>query len=92
MDQPTVAFVIPEGKKWEEKEKQWGPLLEKLTVAKLLLPDVSLYQLSPKEDVLPKPRWQTAMYLVSGENVSFNPMKNVSEEINKFVLGTERKR
>ena len=72
--QATVALVIPEGKKWEEKERLWGPILEKLTVTKLLLPDVPLYQLNPKEEVLPKPCWLTAMYLVSGKNVSSNPM------------------
>ena len=54
MDQATVALVIPR-KKWEEKEKLWGPLLEKLTVTKLLLPDVPLYRLNPKEEVLPNP-------------------------------------
>ena len=48
IDQATVALVIPEGKKWEEKEKLWGLSLEKLTVTKLLLPDVPLYQLNPK--------------------------------------------
>ena len=42
MDQATVALVILEGKKWEEKEKLWGPLLEKVTVTKLLLPEVPL--------------------------------------------------
>ena len=26
MDQATVALVIPEGMKWEEKEKLWGPI------------------------------------------------------------------
>ena len=26
VDQGTVALVIPEGKKWEEKEKLWGPI------------------------------------------------------------------
>ena len=57
MDQPTVALVIPEGKKWEEKEKLWGPLLETLTVTRLLLPDAPLYRLNPKEEVLRKPRW-----------------------------------
>ena len=31
------------------------------------------------------------MYLVSGKNVSSNPMKNVSEEINKFVLKHHRR-
>ena len=90
VDHATVALVIPEGKKWEEKEKLWGPILEKLTVTKLLLPDVPLYQLNPKEEVLPKPRWRTAMYLVSGKNVSSNPMENVSEEIKKFVLKHHR--
>ena len=43
VDQFTVALVIPEGKKWEEKEKLWGPILETLMVTKLLLPDVPLY-------------------------------------------------
>ena len=90
VDQATVALVIPEGKKWEEKEKPWGPILEKLTVTKLLLPDVPLYRLNPKEEVLPKPRWRTAMYLVSGKNVSSNPMENVSQEIKKFVLKHRR--
>ena len=83
-------LVIPEGKKWEEKEKLWGPILETLTVTKLLLPDVPLYRLNPKEEVLPKPRWRTAMYLVSGKNVSSNPMENVSEGIKKFVLKHHR--
>ena len=86
VDQATVALVIPEGKKWEEKEKLWGPILETLTVTKLLLPDVPLYRLNPKEEVLSKPCWQTAMYLVSGKDVSPNPMENVSEEIKKIVL------
>ena len=86
MDQATVALVIPKGKKWEEKEKLWGPLLQTLTVPKLLLPDVPLYRLNPIEEVLPKPRWRIAMYLVSGRNVSSNPMANVSEEIKKLVL------
>ena len=90
MDQSTVTFVIPEGKNWEEKEKLSGPLLERLTVPKLLLPDVPLYRLKPKEEVLPKPRWRTAMYLVSGKNVSSNLMENVSEEIRKFVLKHHR--
>ena len=90
MDQATVALVIPEGNKWEEKEKLWGPLLEKLMVTKLLLPDIPLYRLNPKEEVLPKPCWRTAMYLVSGKNVSSNPMENVSEEIKKFVLKQHR--
>ena len=90
VDQATVALVIPEGKKLEEKEKLWGPILEKLTVTKLLLPDVPLYRLNPKEEVLPKPRWRTAMYLVSGKNVSSNPIENVSEEIKKFVLKHHR--
>ena len=57
MDQATVALVFPEGKKWEEKEKQWGPPLERLTVTKLLLPDIPLYRPNAKEVVLPKPRW-----------------------------------
>ena len=74
VDQATVALVIPEGKKWEEKEKLWGPILETLTVTKLLLPDVLLYRLTPKGKVLPKLLWRTAMYLVSGKNVSSNPM------------------
>ena len=90
MDQSTLPLVIPEGKKWEEKEKLWGPFLEKLTVTKLLLPDVPLYRLNPEEEVLPKPRWRTAIYLVSGKNVSSNPMENVSEEIKKFVLKHHR--
>ena len=90
MDQATVALVILEGKKWEEKEKLWGPILEKLRLTKLLLPDVPLYRLNPKEEVLLKPRWRTAMYLVSGKNVSSNPMENVSEEIKKFVLKHHR--
>ena len=90
VDQATVALVIPEGKKWEEKETLWGPILEKLTVNKLLLPDVPLYRLNPKEEGLPKPRWRTAMYLVSGKNVSSNPMENVSGEIKKFVLKHHR--
>ena len=90
LHQATVALVIPEGKKWEEKETLWGPLLKTLTVTKLLLPDAPLYRLNPKEEVLPKPRWRTAMYLVSGKNVSSNPMKNVSEEIKKFVLKHHR--
>ena len=34
VDQATVALVIPERKKWEEKKKLWGPILEKLTVTK----------------------------------------------------------
>ena len=90
MDQATVALVISEGKKWEEKERLWGPLLEKLTVTKLLLPDVPLYQLNPKEEDLPKPRWPSTMYLVSEKNVSSNPMENVSEETKKFVLKHRR--
>ena len=48
-----VALVIPEGKKWEEKKKLWGPILETLTVTKLLLPDVPLYRLNPKKEVRP---------------------------------------
>ena len=36
VDQATVAWVIPEGKKWEEKEKLWGPILKTFTVTKLL--------------------------------------------------------
>ena len=83
-------MVIPEGKKWEEKEKLWGPLLETLTLTRMLLPDVPLYRLNQKEEVLPKPRWRTAMYLVSGKNVSSNPMENVSEEIKKFMLKHHR--
>ena len=51
-----VALVIPEGNKCDEKEKLWGPLLEKLTVTKLLLRDAPLYRLNPKEEVLPQPR------------------------------------
>ena len=90
MDQATVALVISEGKKWEGNERFWGPILETLTVTKLLLPDVPLYRLNPKEEVLPKPRWRTAMYLVLGKNVSSNPMENMSEEINKFVLKHHR--
>ena len=31
VDQATVAVVTPQGKKWEEKEKLWGPILETLT-------------------------------------------------------------
>ena len=54
VDQATVALVIPEGKKWEEKKKLWGPILERLTVTRLLLPDVPLYRPNPKEEVLPK--------------------------------------
>ena len=91
MDQATVALVLPEGKKCEEKEKRWGPLLIKLTVTNLLLPDIPLYRLNPKEEVLPKRRWRTAMYPVSGKNVSSNPMENVSEEITKFVLKHDRR-
>ena len=90
MDQATVALVIPEGKKWEEKEKLWGSILERLTVTTLFLRDIPLYRLNPKEEVLPKPRWRTAMYLVPGKNVSSNPMENVSEEIKKFVLKHHR--
>ena len=56
----------------------------------MLLPDVPLYRLNPKEEVLPKPRWRTAMYLVSGKNVTSNPMESVSEEIKKFVLKQQR--
>ena len=55
MDQATVALVISEGKKWEEKEKLWGLLLERLTVTKLLLPDVPLYQPNPKEKFFQSP-------------------------------------
>ena len=36
MDQAKAALVIPEGKKWEEKEKLWGPLLKTPMVTKLL--------------------------------------------------------
>ena len=90
MDQATVALAINEGNKWEEKEKLWWPLLERLTITKLLLPDVPLYRLNPKEEVLPKPRWRTAMYLVSGKNVSSNRKENVSKEIKKFVLKHHR--
>ena len=90
MDQATVALVIPQGKKWEETEKLWGPLLEMLKVTELLLPDVPLYRRNPKEEVFPKPRWRTAMYLVSGKNLSSNPMENVSEKIKKFVLKHHR--
>ena len=90
MDQATVALVFPEGKKWEEKEKLWGPLLEALTVTKLLLLDVPLNGLNATEKDLPKPRWRTAMYLVSGKNVSSNRMENVSEEMKKFVLKHHR--
>ena len=43
VDQATVPLVISEGKKWEEEAKLWEPLLERLTVTKLLLPDVPLY-------------------------------------------------
>ena len=74
VDQATVALVIPEGKKWREKEKLWGPIVEKLTVTKLLLPDVPLYRLNQKEEVVPKPCWQGALYPVSEKNVSSNPM------------------
>ena len=28
VDQATVSLVIPEGKRWEEEEKLWGPILE----------------------------------------------------------------
>ena len=90
MDQATVALVIPEVKKWGEKEKLWGPLPETLTVTELLLPDVLLYRLAPKEEVLTKPRWRTTIYLVSAESVYFNAMENVSEEIKKFVLNHHR--
>ena len=90
MDQATVTLVIPKGKKCEEEAKVWGPFLEELRVTKLLLPDVPLYGLDPKEGVLPKPRWRTAMYLVSGKNVSINPTENASEEIKKFVLKHHR--
>ena len=90
MNQATVALAIPEGKKWEEKEKLWVPLLEKETMTKLPLPDVPLYRFKPKEEVLPKPCWRTAMCLVSGKNVSSNQMENVSEEIKKFPLKHHR--
>ena len=68
------------------KEKIYGGLYSD----KVLLPDVPLYQLNSKEEVLPKPRWRTPMYLVSGKNVSSNPMRNVSEETKKFVLKHHR--
>ena len=86
IDQGTVALVIPEGKKWEEKEKLWGPLLKKVTVTKFLLPGVPLYRLNSKAEVLLKPRWRTAMYLVSGKNVSSSLIENISDERKKFVL------
>ena len=59
-------------------------------MTKLLLPEVPLYRLNPKEEALPKPLWRTAPYLISGKNVSSNPMENVSEEIKKFVLKHHR--
>ena len=90
MDKARVPLVIPEAKKWEEKEKLWGLLLETLTVTELLLPDIPLYRLNSRQEVLPKPRWRTAMFLVSGKNVSSNPMENVSEEMKKFVLKQHR--
>ena len=30
MDQATVALLVPEGKKWEEKAKLWGPSTRKV--------------------------------------------------------------
>ena len=79
IDQTTVALVILDGRKWEAEEQLWAPLLGRLTMTGLLLPAVPLYGLDPKEELLTKPRWQTAMYLVSGKNVSSNPMENMSE-------------
>ena len=86
MNQATVAVVISKGWKWEEKETSWGPLVEMVTVTKLRLPDVPLYQLDPKEEVSPTPCWRTAMYLVSGKNIFSHLMESVSEEIKNFLL------
>ena len=91
MDQATVSLVIPEGKKWEEKEKLWGPLLEKLTGTKLLLPDAPLYRLNPKEEVLQKPRPRTAMYLAHANCTPFLSPKHLDfvTEKNSFFCHLE---
>ena len=73
LDQARVLLVVPEGNRWDKTEKKWRSLLQKMSVTKLLLPDVPLYRLDPQEAVMPKPSWRTAMYIVSGKNVSLTP-------------------
>ena len=48
-DKARLCLVVPEGKQWDKVREKWKPLLEKLMVTKLLLPDFPLYQRDPEE-------------------------------------------
>ena len=49
VDQGKLILVVREGKQWGKKEEKWHPLLEKVVIKKLLLPNVPLHRLDHEE-------------------------------------------
>ena len=67
IDRAGLVLVVPERKKWESKGTKWKVLLERLTVSKIILPDLPMYSQEGSEKNLPKPSWRTCLYLLDGD-------------------------
>ena len=64
IDQARLVLVVPEGKKWESKRAKWKELLERLTISKIILPDLPMFSQDGSEEILPKPSWRPCLYLL----------------------------
>ena len=67
IDRARLVLIVPEGKKWRSKGTKWKELLERLSVSKIILPDLPMYSQDGSEETLRKPAWRTCLYLLDGD-------------------------
>ena len=88
-DRAGLVLVLPEGKKWESKGTKWKELLERLTVSKIILPDLPMYSQDGSEEIFPKPCWRTCLYLLDGDTKPV-PTEELDQEEVQWVTRQNR--
>ena len=79
IDLARLVLVVSEEKKWKSKGTKWKELLERLTISKIILPDLPMYSQDGSEEILPKPSWRTCLYLLDGDTKPV-PMEELDQE------------
>ena len=79
IDGARLVLVVPEGQKWESKGTKWKELLERLTISKIILPDLPMYSQDGSEEILTKPSWRTCLDLQDGDTKPV-PMEELDQE------------
>ena len=79
IDRARLVLVVPEGKEWEITGTKWKKLLKRLTISKIILPDLPMYSQDGSEEILPKPSWRTCLYLLDGDTKPV-PMEELGQD------------